>query len=147
MSQEPAQYLETLRPVRASTAARLNAGRAWEAGGTCLVTTRQGTFKREAGGPWFRVITRRNPAFYDLPGYQTLADATQSPVKVLVVRYDRRTAWGEVVRQMRALAKREGLTGFRGGWFDCEGTNAAHWGRTKYPRFTWSRGRFVRFRA
>lgn len=95
------------------------------------------------------MVTRRNPAFYDAPGYQILTDCVSDPgaVKVLVVRYDRRAVWGEVARQMRALAKREGLAGFVGYWVDCHGSDAQHWARTKHPRFVWSRGRFVPFRA
>jgi hypothetical protein len=143
---EPPQYIETLRPVRASTAARLSANFA-NVGGTCGVTCRGGSFRREGSGPWLRVVRRGNPAFYALPGYQTLADATGPAVKALVVRYDRHTAWGEVTRQMRALAKREGLAGFVGGWHDCEGTSAAHWKRTKWPRFVWRAGRFVPYRG
>ncbi len=149
VSKEPPQYLKTLRPVRALTAACLDARYPTANGpGTHWVTMRKATFKRTNGGPWERETTRRNPAYYDAPGYQYLADCVSTPgkVKVLAVRYDRRAPWGEVSKQMRALAKREGLTGFVGYWVDCHGMDARGWARTKHPRFVWSRGRFVPFR-
>lgn len=137
--------LVTHHPVRPATAARLNRAFSVSHKGTTFASLGNEHFTRTNDGPWLRVRRAKNPAYYVLPGYQMLVDCSLPAVKILVVRYDRRVPWGETCRQFRALAKREGMTGFVGGWHDCEGTDARHWDKTKWPRFHWVNGTFKLF--
>lgn len=155
MSHEPNAFLETLRPVRARTAARLEADRAtlpehYRTVPTLSTTIGSTTYHRDEKGQWVRAVKTRNPAYWDRDSATVICDArTSSPMPMLFCRYPMTevTIYGNLgprlMRALNRLVRKEWGKSLRADGLVIEGVEVDHWKRTKLgPRFKFVSGEF-----
>ena len=156
MKSEPEEWIEELRPVRLSTAVKLDAtlasihNRVDYHGTSTLSIGRQG-YERDERGNWFREVRKRNPAWLAAPLYLTFGDVSTLTVKIIVLKCPKLIPWRKTLlpairRTIKAAGmSEEGLYG--GSWSLLNATDQSFWDKTKHPRYEWNGKDFRPFKA
>jgi hypothetical protein len=153
MSEDIPEYLETLLPVSARTAARLdepyhpyNFG-AVTPGAFVTKSLGKQVFEKRAGTPWQRRVRRKNPAWLSSLAYVVYVDVRQLPARLLCFRYPHGVAYKtKVFPAMKAQIVLSGLNPaglFAGIWSTAEWITEKEWQAMRHPKFEWSGLKFI----